>query len=334
MKQTKIEWADATWNVSTGCTQISPACNNCYAKAMTKRLQGMAKAQMDKRGYKCDECGFDFVEFDECLGDDVRFDDIRKHNEVCCAGDTGELEPHKAFTLPKYSFGFDKVIFHPSALDEIKDKKKYPSGKKVFVNSMSDLFHEDSHEFNFVDTFAVMSERKDLIFQVLTKRAEIMFKFFKAYGDGFLVDGRLSNIWLGVTAENQAMADERIPYLLKVKELLGGKVITFVSVEPMLEQISIGKYLKNNAFYPCHFGSLGLDWVICGGEKIPNNARKARELNAKWVESLYTQCIVSNIPFFFKQWGSNPNFREVNHLSSIWDTIENCKQFPKEMKWN
>ena len=326
MKQSKIEWTDTTWNVSTGCTQISPACANCYAKAMTKRLQGMAKKEMDKRGYKCDECGFDFEGFSECTGDDVRFDEFSEnyyHNEVCCAGDMGGLEPHKAFTLPKYSFGFDKVIFHTSALNEILDKKKFPSGKKVFVNSMSDLFHEDISDDDIIATFNAMCKRPDLTFQVLTKRAKNMFEILSLaelnQRDIF------KHIWLGVTVENQACADERIPYLLNIKENFDIKA--FVSVEPMLEEVNIfWKYLKG------YDVSCFVDWVICGGEKIPNNAKKARELNAKWVENLYTQCNVSGTPFFFKQWGSNPNFREVNHLSSIWDTIENCKQFPKEQE--
>ena len=240
MKQSKIEWTDTTWNVSTGCTQISSACANCYAKAMTKRLQGMAKKEMDKRGYKCDRV-------------------------------MGGSEPHKAFTLPKYSFGFDKVIFHPNALLEIKDKKKFPSGKKVFVNSMSDLFHEDISDDDIHEVFfSAIRSRKDLIFQVLTKRTKRMFDFF--YKDKYIyynaIAGEFSHLWLGVTAENQAMVDERIPYLLEIKECLR-EVKAFVSTEPMLEYINIEQYVK------------ALDWVICGSEKIPNNAKKARELNAK-----------------------------------------------------
>ena len=86
----KIEWTDKTWNVITGCTQISPACQNCYAKAMTKRLQGMAK-----KGIKGSE---------------------------------------------KYIKGWDSVEFHTDMLGHIFDKSKYPSGCKVFVKWVEDIY--------------------------------------------------------------------------------------------------------------------------------------------------------------------------------------------------
>lgn len=329
MKKSKIEWTDTTWNVSTGCTQISPACKNCYAKAMTKRLQGMAKAQMDKKGYKCEVCGFDFVDFNVCVNEDVRFDE--RQNEVCCVGNEGCLEPHKAFTLPKYAFGFDKIIFHHNALPEILDTKKYPSGNKVFVNSMSDLFHEKLLDRDISKAFRMMIKRKDLIFQVLTKRSAIMYDFFNEYANfwenksGKQLGKSFKHIWLGVTAENQAMADKRIPDLLAVKKILGNQIKVFVSIEPMLESINLIKYLPQ------------LDWVICGGEKIPNNPQNARRIEAYWVQDLKEMCDAYKVPFFFKQWGST---RYFFHRTGIiggqyrfeWlEKVENeWKEFPKE----
>ncbi|WP_416872858.1 DUF5131 family protein, partial [Helicobacter ganmani] len=115
----KIEWTDKTWNVITGCTQISPACDNCYAKAMTKRLQGMARKELEKEtNFKCKECDFDF-----CGHSEIE-DFIDENNQAVCAGDCGGLELHKPFDLPKYYLGWDKVVFHKECLNDILDKKK------------------------------------------------------------------------------------------------------------------------------------------------------------------------------------------------------------------
>ena len=264
--KSKIEWTDCTWNFITGCEQVSPACDNCYAKAMTKRLQGMALKNI-------------------------------KGSE-------------------KYISGWDKVKFHEDALKEILDKKKYPSGSKVFVNSMSDTFHEGVPYYKIELPFAYIDDRRDLIFQFLTKRPENMIGFFKNFIENFddewgdrteIFDNIPYHCWFGVTAENQAMADERIPELLKLRELFGRDIILFVSIEPMLEAIDLRKYIA------------GLDWVIVGGENAPKS--KTRPMKMEWVEDLYKQCEMRGIPFFFKQWG---NYYEHNSSS-----IENIKQFPK-----
>lgn len=253
--KTKIEWTDCTWNFITGCKQVSPACDNCYAKAMTKRLQGMALKNI-------------------------------KGSE-------------------KYILGWDKVIFHKDALKEILDKKKYPSGSKVFVNSMSDTFHEDIEFELLTKAFLRFIQRDDLTFQILTKRPKRMYEFFEKTNWSLSKDFR-KLVWFGVTAENQAMADERIPELLKLREFFGRDTILFVSIEPMLEAIDLRKYIA------------GLDWVIVGGENAPKS--KTRPMKMEWVEDLYKQCEMRGIAFFFKQWG---NYYEHNSSS-----IEDIKQFP------
>lgn len=262
----KIEWTDKTWNFITGCTEISPACNNCYAKAMTKRLQGMA------------------------------------------------IRQNIAFKLPKYHQGWDKVVFHKESLLEILDKKKYPSGSKIFVNSMSDTFHEKLDNKNISESFDMMSKRKDLIFQVLTKRPQRILEFFNTAlryaSDENEIINDIKHIYFGVTAENQEYLDKRIPLLFQLKELLEGNINVFVSIEPMLSHINISVY-KNR-----------LDWVIVGGEKIPNNPNKARLMKLEWVDSIYKQCKDYHIPFFFKQWGNNP-------AKSCHSQAESCKEFPK-----
>lgn len=301
----KIEWTDKTWNVITGCTQISPACDNCYAKAMTKRLQGMARKEVANKIH-CSKCERGSLN-----------DDSRGEIEYFCECDS----IMKSFQTPKYYLGWDKVIFHKEALNDILDKKKYPSGSKVFVNSMSDTFHKDISDEDIIELFDYMSQRQDLIFQILTKRAENMLDYFNGYVfDGYLKEhSRLENyfrsemykhIWFGVTAENQECADKRIPKLLKLKDVVNEDIKCFVSIEPMIRAVNLESYLDR------------LDWVIVGGEKIPNNPKRARLMKLEWVESLYKQCKNKDVPFFFKQWGNYPT-------KSCHTRAESCMEFPR-----
>ena len=100
----KIEWTDRTWNVITGCTQISPACQNCYAKAMTKRLQGMAKKEIENK-IRCKECG-------------ARMMNDNSKGVIRCFCGFCEDKVY-SFKAPKYYYGWDKVIFHTDMLGHI-----------------------------------------------------------------------------------------------------------------------------------------------------------------------------------------------------------------------
>lgn len=263
----KIEWTDRTWNVITGCTQVSPACQNCYANAMTKRLQGMAK-----KGQKGAE---------------------------------------------KYIKGWDSVVFHTDMLGHIFDKKKYPSGCKVFVNSMSDTFHESISCFDLKKLFFVMQSRSDVTFQILTKRADMMLFFLVNYHDMIR-----PNMMFGVTAENQKMADERIKILLRIKKsaktMFDMDITIFVSCEPLLESIDLSKYINE------------LDWVIIGGERAN---KRGRVMEFEWVRNIYTQCKDSNTRFFFKQWGDcEKSIKESLYDDDVTlvEIIENAKEFMLE----
>lgn len=312
--KTKIEWTDYTWNFISGCTQISPACQNCYAKAMTKRLQGIAKAKTAKM--RCQHCGFEFDK--ELKRENLN---INWEGKVLCPN------KHEAFAFPMYYFGWDKVLFHCFKADEILDKKKYKSGSKIFVCSMSDLFHKDIYFNDIFHAFNLMEEREDLTFQVLTKRADRMLFYFtnvlqmketeNGYDDTFYKNFK-KHIWFGVTAENQEMADLRIPDLLKIKEIAGCKV--FVSVEPMLESVNLTKYLKKDN------DSTHLDWVIVGGE----SGNRARATKEEWVIDLYEQCKDYGIPFFFKQKGNHFIASSLeSHSNSFIENIYNTKEFPR-----
>lgn len=251
MSDTKIEWATKSWNPVTGCTPISEGCKNCYAARMAKRLAG-------RYGYPADD-------------------------------------PFR-------------VTFHPDRLNEPFHWRK---PQKVLVCSMGDLFHENVNDnminrvFNIMERQAIapawgertfgsqFSKVGDYLphtFMVLTKRPERMRQFVNKWLGSFSKAGvsvDTSNIWLGVTAENQRTADERIPILLQIPAAKH-----FVSVEPMLEPVVIHRYAM---------GGLTtikkLDWVIAGPETGP----KARPCKSEWIRALVGQCRAAGVPFFDKK---------------------------------
>ncbi len=205
--------------------------------------------------------------------------------------------------LYKYRNGF-KVECHD---DEFE--KRFPGkGKRIFVNSMSDLFHPEV-PFDFVDSvFTEISKHNNRhAFIILTKRPERMKEYLTSDRSNHKFAGYmgwpLKNLWLGVSIENQKAADERIPLLLQTPAAL-----RFVSVEPMLEAIKLPLDLCTRK--ACNDWSSGycdnpdcneraINWVICGGESGANS----RPLHPDWVRSLRNQCTSAQIPFFFKQWG-------------------------------
>ena len=181
---------------------------------------------------------------------------------------------------------FEDVWVHTKRIDQPLHWKK---PRRVFVNSMSDLFHEDVPDEIIDKIFAVMANAKRHTFQVLTKRADRMRCFMKNIAPGHIPP----NVWLGVSVENQRMADERIPILLDTPA-----AVRFLSVEPLLDKVSLTAYLKGHG----DFQRSPIDWVIVGGE----SGRRARPCNVGWVEELVWKCAYYNVPCFVKQLGSNP----------------------------
>jgi protein gp37 len=214
----KIEWTDATWNPTRGCTKISPGCKHCYAAVFAERFRG-----------------------------------VKGH---------------------PYEQGFDLRLV-PEKLNE---PFRWKSPRRVFVNSMSDLFHEDIPDDYIASVVDVMLQADWHSYQVLTKRSARMCA---------LLNGRLRiaaakpHIWWGVSVENKKHG------LPRVKDLRGTPAATkFLSIEPLLEdlgEIDLGD----------------IDWVIVGGESGPG----ARPMLREWVVSIRRQCRRGNVPFFFKQWG-------------------------------
>jgi len=166
--------------------------------------------------------------------------------------------------------------------------------RKIFVNSMSDLFHEQVPDSFLIDAFQVMVRSEQHTFQILTKRPERMAKWLLEWKPKWKFFPP-KNIWLGVSVENQQAAEERIGWLMSAPAHK-----RFLSCEPLLGPVNLGRWLE---FAGCDtdlgVGNPGIDWVIVGGE----SGRNARPMNPKWVHSLRDQCEAVKVPFFFKQWG-------------------------------
>ncbi len=166
-------------------------------------------------------------------------------------------------------FKFNPV---PSRLNDPLKRKK-PT--VYFVNSMSDIFHENMPENYLNQIFNVIEQTPHHTYQILTKRAEKMFQYFYKRTIP-------KNIWLGVTVDNRK---EGLPRVDRLRNLKAS--VLFLSVEPLLEDL--GKInLKN------------IDWVIVGGE----SGNQARPMEKDWVVNIKKQCEAEDIAFFFKQWGT------------------------------
>lgn len=180
--------------------------------------------------------------------------------------------------------------------------------RRVFVNSMSDLFHEALPDEAIDRVFAVIARCPQCTFQILTKRGDRMRQYAqitKAYGipGGFSFASRwpLPNVWLGVSVEDQANK-YRIDLLRRTPA-----AVRFLSIEPLLEDIG-------------QLDLTGIHWVIVGGESGP----QARPCDLQWIESIRDQCRVASVPLFVKQLGANPvdlldNWDELDSKGGNWD---------------
>ena len=184
--------------------------------------------------------------------------------------------------------------------------------RRVFVNSMSDLFHENAPDEWIDQAFAVMALCPQHTFQALTKRPKRMLDWVRKNSTGGrifhlasqidpkkygAVSGSwpLPNVWLGVSVEHQEAADARIPLLLQTPA-----AVRFISAEPLLGRVDL--HLPDQEAYPLKMRPVAIQrihWVICGGESGPG----ARPMHPDWARSLRDQCRAANVPFFFKQWG-------------------------------
>ena len=218
-----IEWTDETWNPVTGCSRVSPGCDNCYMFALYPRLHAMG--------------------------------------------------------VPGYEATPDIVQLLPNRLNA---PLTWAKPRRVFVNSMSDLFHKQV-TFEFItDVFKVMREANQHIFQVLTKRPGLAVGWWEKCGKQEFGEWP-KNVWIGTSVENQKYAP-RLTVLGRIPA-----EIRFVSAEPLLGPLDLTQWLEDDT----------LQWVIAGGESGP----RARPMEEEWALALRDQSDDADVKFFFKQWG-------------------------------
>ncbi len=187
-----------------------------------------------------------------------------------------------------------KLTMHEDVINEPLSWKK---PRAIFVNSMSDLFHEDIPIEFIQKVFNVMVKANWHTFQILTKRAERLEELSK-----FLPWSK--NIWMGVSVENQNYT-YRVNHLRKVSA-----AVRFLSIEPL-----IGKITRINL--------KGIDWVIVGGESGP----RARYMDSEWVRVIRDKCKTQGVPFFFKQWGGVNKKKSGRTLDRrIWSEMPQPKR--------
>lgn len=194
---------------------------------------------------------------------------------------------------PRYKNGF-AVTLHP---DQLTLPLRWQQPRMIFVNSMSDLFHEVIPDDYIKQIFDVMVRAKWHIFQILTKRAERMARLAPQLAWP-------SNVWQGVSIENSRYTS-RIAYLQKVPAK-----VRFLSVEPLLGSIPS---LPLN----------GIHWVIVGGESGPRH----RPVKPTWVREIRKQCLAAGVPFFFKQWGGRTSKSGGRVLDGrVWNQMPKSEQ--------
>jgi len=177
----------------------------------------------------------------------------------------------KAMGVEKYKNGF-KLALHENVLDE---PYTWRNSKIVFVNSMSDLFQKRVPIEFIQKVFKVMNENPQHVFQILTKRADILLEY-----DNANLLKWTHNIWMGVSVEDDRVCD-RIDYLRRTKAK-----VKFLSCEPLIGPLKMMNLNK-------------IDWIIVGGE----SGRKPRAMDVDWVLDIQDQCAKADVAFFFKQWG-------------------------------
>lgn len=309
--KTAIAWTDATWNPIVGCSRVSEGCRHCYAEKIAARFSGPGQP----------------------------YHGLAVHTKSGEARWTGKVR-----VIP----------------ERLTDPLRWMRPRRIFVNSMSDLFHEGLTDTAIAEVFTVMASAPQHTFQILTKRPERMRDLVTRlqYIQGLQLvqtkDGRSHllitaraifredfqraldagavryapgqehkpasrwdppNVWLGVSAEDQATADARIPLLLQTPA-----AVRFVSAEPLLGSVDLKKLRSpfyetpggtGREVYPldglmaipdCDWEVPRLDWLIVGGESGPG----ARPCDLAWIRSLVAQCRAAGTPVFVKQLGSRP----------------------------
>ena len=228
-----IEWTGSTWNPVVGCSKVSPGCAHCYAERMAHRLGAMATGAL-------------------------------------AAGRNPGRTANYLEVIDRRGRWSGDLHLDYGALE---DPLGWKSPRTVFVNSMSDLFHEAVPTDFIQRLFGVMNACPQHTFQVLTKRPE------RAAAESAALNWT-PNIWMGTSVEDVTVTG-RVGHLRRT-----AAHVRFLSVEPLLGPIR-------------RLPLAGIHWVIVGGESGPG----ARPMRSAWVTQIRDRCRARGVPFFFKQWG-------------------------------
>jgi protein gp37 len=263
-----IEWTDATWNPTRGCSMVSEGCANCYAMKVAHRFRGPGM-------------------------------------------------PYEGLTTESGKWNGKVTLVD----DMLTEPLRWRRPRRIFVDSMSDLFHENVPDEFIAKVWDVMHRARYHTFQILTKRPERAAAWLNrcanaesmgwithngsvcpAYGGDGLIVGfddqwPLPNVWIGTSVENQVAADERIPHLLRCPA-----AVRFLSCEPLLGPLDLRQWL-GSVLPSVHCQSNdcidGVRLVIAGGE----SGKAARPPHPEWFRDLRDQCADANVAYFFKQHG-------------------------------
>ncbi len=251
MNKSGIEWTEYTWNPIVGCTKCSPGCDNCYAERMACRLNQIFAANDDVDNWSAYSSVLKFDYSEDEAGKPIGW-----NNDVC--------------------------LMHSRLNKPLRWKKP----RRIFVCSMSDLFHESVPE-EFIDkVFQTTLQCHQHTFQILTKRIKRAAKYQPCKL------GWPKHIHLGVSVSTQAEADEKIPILLKIPA-----AVRFVSIEPMLEEIDLTGFKPWYGTFADNQKDGGIRWIIVGCESGP----KRRPCKKEWIGSIVARCRAAEVPVFVKQ---------------------------------
>lgn len=307
MGKTKIEWANKVWNPLRGCSRVSPGCENCYAERIAARFSWPAVFIPDNHfSHELNEPAGPF---------------------------------HGTATMTQAGPRWTGNVFFIE--DKLYDPLRWRAPARIFVNSMSDLFHEKVEDHWIDKIFAIMAIAKKHTFQILTKRPERMRDYMFSSGGlrsrvieslikkptwlGYprgrsfpsnIPHWPLPNVWLGVSVEDQYAADKRIPILLDTPA-----AIRWISAEPLLGPVDLSGYMPY-AFASSRFPEAKLGWCVVGGESGPG----ARPMDLEWAKAIRRQCASGGVPFFMKQLGGASS--KMTDLKDIPKEIR-VREYPK-----
>lgn len=255
-----IEWTDVTWNPVRGCSRVSAGCEHCYAETVARRFSGPG-------------------------------------------------QPYHGLTN-RHGAWNGQIMLVP---EKLTDPLRWRKPRRIFVNSMSDLFHEAVPEGFIARVFHTMARTPQHTYQILTKRpgrmGEVVPRVRALVERGWPQEPprhwyhaparpAWGHVWLGVSVEDQATADERIPLLLGTPA-----AVRFVSYEPALGPVKFGQSLCGHRQARGFTDGPRVDWLIVGGESGPG----ARPCDVQWIRSAVQQCRDSSVPVFVKQLGAKPS---------------------------